>query len=160
MHGLFLARFSADGTAINLENAHLHIPASIPVLRELVDFLPEIERTEYAAFRWIVSEVLAIINGMNLSAIHEDLAFHNRSAPRGTIARSEEEWRLFSRDPFIYFYEDFLAKYDAKTRESRGVYYTPPPVVNFIIRTVHNILKDTFGIPDGLALQLHSSLQV
>ncbi len=150
-YGLFLAKFSDERATISLENAHLHIPASVPVLRELVDFLPEVERPEYAAFKWVVSEILAVINGLNSSAIHEDLAFRNRSAPHRSSARSEEEWRLFSRDPFIYFYEDFLAKYDAKTRKSRGVYYTPPPVVSFIVRAVQHTLRDVFGIADGLA---------
>lgn len=151
VYGLFLAKLSAGEETVTLENAHLHIPASVPLLRELVDFLPEVERTEYAAFKWVVSEVLSAINGLDLRAIHEDLAFRNRRAPRGSSARSEEEWRLFSRDPFIYFYEDFLAKYDAKTRKGRGVYYTPPPIVNFIVRAVHDTLKEAFGIPDGLA---------
>ena len=151
VYGLFFARLNADDATISLEDAHTYIPASVPVLRELVDFLPEVNRAEYAAFRWVVVEVLAVINGINLQAIREDLAFRNRSARRGSIARSEEEWRLFSRDPFIYFYEDFLAKYDAKTRKSRGVYYTPPPVVNFIVRAIHDTLKTTFGIADGLA---------
>ena len=59
--------------------------------------------------------------------------------------------RLFERDPFIYFYEDFLAKYDAKMRKARGVDYTPPPIVNFIVRAMDDMLKESFGIPDGLA---------
>src|ERR1019366_10821550 len=61
------------------------------------------------------------------------------------------EHRLFERDPFIYFYENYLKAYDATTRKSRGVYYTPPPIVNFIVRAVDDILKDSFGIRDGLA---------
>ena len=151
VYGLFLAKLNAGSTTVTLENAHLNISASVALLRELVDFLPEVERAEYAAFKWVVNEVLSVINGLNLQAIHEDLAFRNRRAPRGSSARSEEEWRLFSRDPFIYFYEDFLAMYDAKTRKGRGVYYTPPPIVNFIVRAVHDMLKDVFGIKDGLA---------
>ena len=150
-YGLFMAKLGAGDIAITLENAHLHIPAAVPLLRELVDFLPEVERPEYASFKWVVTEVLAVVNGLALAKIQEDLAFRNRRAPRGSSARSEEEWRLFSRDPFIYFYEDFLARYDAATRKARGVYYTPPPVVNFIVRAVHDTLKQTFAIADGLA---------
>jgi predicted helicase len=65
-------------------------------------------------------------------------------------AQDEEEHRLFERDPFIYFYEDFLAKYDAKMKKARGVYYTPPPIVNFIVRAVkpivrEHLLKNVFG---------------
>jgi predicted helicase len=66
-------------------------------------------------------------------------------------AQDEEEHWLFERDPFVYFYEDFLAKYDAKMKKARGVYYTPPPIVNFIVRAIDDILKDTFGIEQGLA---------
>ena len=66
-------------------------------------------------------------------------------------AGDEEEHRLFERDPFIYFYEDYLKAYDKETRKGRGVYYTPPPIVNFIVRAVDDILKDSFGIRDGLA---------
>jgi predicted helicase len=92
------------------------------------------------------------VNALDLPAIHNDLSFkHRRAISRRVRARDEEEHRLFERDPFIYFYEDFLAKYDAKMKKSRGVYYTPPPVVNFIVRAIDDILKDTFGITDGLA---------
>ena len=66
-------------------------------------------------------------------------------------ATDEDEHRLFEVDPFIYFYEDYLKAYDKATRKARGVYYTPPPVVNFIVRAVDDILKDSFGIADGLA---------
>jgi predicted helicase len=54
-------------------------------------------------------------------------------------------------DPFIHFYETFLAEYDPKLRKSRGVWYTPEPVVNFIVRAVDDILKTEFGLSQGLA---------
>jgi predicted helicase len=54
-------------------------------------------------------------------------------------------------DPIIHFYETFLAAYDPKLRKSRGVYYTPKPVVNFIVRAVDDILKEEFGLLQGLA---------
>ena len=151
-YGLFLAKLNAGAGIITLENAHHHIPASVLLLRELVDFLPEVERPEYISFKWVVNEILSVINGLELVSIRKDLAFRQRmTSTSGLEERSEEEWRLFSRDPFIYFYEDFLAKYDPQTRKSRGVYYTPPPVVDFIVRAVHDTLKETFAISDGLA---------
>jgi predicted helicase len=79
------------------------------------------------------------------------LASARKSATRRLRAGSEEEHRLFERDPFIYFYEDYLKAYDPAMRKGRGVYYTPPPIVNFIVRSVDDLLKDTFGIADGLA---------
>ena len=54
-------------------------------------------------------------------------------------------------DPIIHFYETFLTKYDPKLRKSRGVWYTPEPVVNFIVRAVDDLLKSEFGLPLGLA---------
>jgi predicted helicase len=54
-------------------------------------------------------------------------------------------------DPVVHFYETFLAEYDPKMRESRGVYYTPEPVVGYIVRSVDYILKEKFGIKKGLA---------
>ena len=53
--------------------------------------------------------------------------------------------------PFSIFYETFLAEYDPETRERRGVYYTPQPVVRYIVRAVHDLLKTRFGLADGLA---------
>jgi predicted helicase len=151
-YGLFLARLNSDSHDVTLQNARQYVPGSFRLIRELVDFLSELERDEYQNVRWVVEEVLSIVNGLDLIAIHEDLSFkHRKAVNRKVRAKDEEEHRLFERDPFIYFYEDFLAKYDAKMKKSRGVYYTPPPIVNFIVRAIDDILKDTFGIKDGLA---------
>src|SRR5262245_16094278 len=112
--------------------------------------LVELEQDNYRDVRWVVEEVLSIVNGLDLPKIHEDLSFrHRKSIRRKVRARDEEEHRLFERDPFIYFYEDYLRAYDKETSKSRGVYYTPPPVVNFIVRAVDDILKEKFSIRDG-----------
>ena len=151
-YGLFLARLNSGQNPITLHNAREFVPGSFRLIRELVDFLTELEKDEYRDIRWVVEEVLSIVNSINLPAIHQDLSFRQRKAiSRKVRASDEEEHRLFERDPFIYFYEDYLKAYDAATRKSRGVYYTPPPVVNFIVRAVDDILKERFGIPDGLA---------
>lgn len=152
-YGIFLARLNADQkTKITLDNARQYVPGSFQLIRELVSFLDELDKDEYAGVRWVVEELLSIVNGLDLASIHEDLSFRQRKAiNRKVRAKDEEEWRLFSRDPFVYFYEDFLAKYDAKMKKSRGVYYTPPPIVNFIVRAVDDILKDSFEIDNGLA---------
>ncbi len=55
------------------------------------------------------------------------------------------------QDPFIHFYETFLAEYDPKLRKSREIWYTPELVVNFIVRAVDDILKTEFNLPQGLA---------
>ena len=54
-------------------------------------------------------------------------------------------------DPIIHFYETFLSEYDPKLRKARGVWYTPQPVVNFIVRAVDDILKTEFDLPQGLS---------
>jgi hypothetical protein len=151
-YGLFLAKLNSGGAEVTLANAKQYVPGSFRLIRELVQFLDDLDAPEYDETRWVVAEILSIVNALDLPAIHNDLSFkHRRAISRRVRARDEEEHRLFERDPFIYFYEDFLAKYDAKMKKSRGVYYTPPPVVNFIVRAIDDILKDTFGITDGLA---------
>ena len=151
-YGLFLAKLNADNQTVTLGNARDHVPGSFRLIRELVEFLAELERSEYREIKWVVEEILSIVNSLNLTAIRERLSFSKRKAiSRKVRARDEEEHRLFERDPFIYFYEDYLKAYDKETRKSRGVYYTPPPIVNFIVRAVDDLLKDTFGIEDGLA---------
>jgi N-6 DNA Methylase len=151
-YGLFLARLNSDSKPVTLHNAREYVPGSFRLIRELVDFLSELEKDEYREVRWVVEEVLSIVNGLNLPAIHEDLSFRQRKAiSRKVRAAAEEEHRLFERDPFIYFYEDYLKAYDPAMRKGRGVYYTPPPIVNFIVRAVDDILKKSFCIADGLA---------
>ena len=54
-------------------------------------------------------------------------------------------------DPVIHFYEDFLKEYDPVKRIKRGVFFTPRPVVSFIVRSVDEILRKEFGLADGLA---------
>ncbi|WP_307365938.1 type ISP restriction/modification enzyme [Brevundimonas sp. SORGH_AS_0993] len=152
-YGLFLARLNAGaGVEVTLDNVRKFIPGSFSLIRELVRFLEEMDEPEYRPSRWVVDEILSIVNGIDLASIHNDLSFRARKAiSRKIKAGDEEEHRLFEKDPFIYFYEDFLKAYDPAMRKGRGVYYTPPPVVNFIVRAIDDILKDTFGIADGLA---------
>ena len=148
-YGLFLAKLNAgETTAVTLLNAKRYIPANFALLRELVNFLDELDQDAYRGIRWLVEEILSIMNTLDLTAIHEDLAFSKRS---GQLPAPKDDRQLFAKDPYVYFYEDFLKAYDKDTRKGRGVYYTPPPVVNFIVRAVNDILKDTFGITNGLA---------
>ena len=63
-------------------------------------------------------------------------------------------------DPIVHFYETFLSKYDAKLRKARGVWYTPAPVVKFIVRAVDDILKTKFNLTDGLADTSKTTVEV
>ena len=151
-YGLLLAKINSDTETVTLQNAREFVPGSFRLIRELVDFLAELDEDEYQNVHWVVEEVLSIVNGLDMASILEDLSFRGRKATsRKVRATDEEEHRLFERDPFIYFYEDYLKAYDKATRKARGVYYTPPPVVNFIVRAIDDILKDSFSIKDGLA---------
>jgi predicted helicase len=152
-YGLFLAKLNSNGEVITLANARQFVPGSFRLIHELVQFLDDLAAPEYAGIQWLVEdEILSMMNGLDLRAIHEDLSFkHRRAISRTVKAKDEEEHRLFERDPFIYFYEDYLKAYDPAMRKGRGVYYTPPPIVNFIVRAIDDILKASFGISDGLA---------
>ncbi len=54
-------------------------------------------------------------------------------------------------DPVIHFYEEFLKKYDPKMRADAGAFYTPQPVVDFIVRATDEVLRSRFGLPMGIA---------
>lgn len=143
-YGLFLAKLNADTNSVNLYNAKKYIPSSFELIRELVNFLDELDNEEYRETKWVVEEVLTIMNNLDLRAIHESLSFSKKK-------KSKDTDNIAIKDPYVYFYEDFLSSYDKKLRKSKGVYYTPPPVVNFIIRSIDEILKKSFKIKDGLA---------
>lgn len=142
VYGLFLAKLNADVKPINLYNAKKYIPTSFELIKELVDFLDELENEEYSETRWIVEEVLTIMNNLDLPAIQDSLSF--------TKKRKDTDGFTIN-DPYVYFYENFLAAYDKKLRKAKGVYYTPPPIVNFIVRAIDDILVNTFKIKEGLA---------
>ncbi len=147
VYGLFLAKLNSanenNPEEISLYNAKKYIPVSFELIKELLDFIDELEKEDYKDIRWIVEEVLSIMNNLNL----DDLL----------LSLSYKKWNKkgdsdnFLKDPYVYFYEDFLSAYDKKLRKAKGVYYTPPPVVNFIIRAIDDLLVDRFNIKDGLA---------
>lgn len=142
-YSLFIAKLNADTEIINLFNVKKFIPASFELIKELVAFLDELDNVEYKETKWIIEEILNILNNLNLPAILEELAFKSKN--------NKQNIQLNFTDPYIYFYEDFLAEYDKKLRKAKGVYYTPPAVVNFIIRSINTILKKDFNINEGIA---------
>jgi predicted helicase len=83
---------------------------------------------------WAVDDLAELLNRTDIEAILKDF---------GKRTRQE--------DPVVHFYESFLAAYDQKMREARGVYYTPEPVVSYIVRSIDHILKTDFKLSDGLA---------
>ena len=138
IYSLLMAKLnSAAGEPLALENLRGRIPQNFAVIRNIAIFLTELDDNEYNDIRWIVGDILAIINGMDRVAIAETMSY------KKGIGESD--------DPYLNFYETFLAEYDPKLRESRGVYYTPPPVVKFIVRAADDLLRRDFNMPDGLA---------
>ena len=77
-YGLFLARLNSDRQTITLHNAREHVPGSFRLIGELVDFLTELEKDDYRDVRWVVEEVLSMVNGLDLPSVHEDLSFRHR----------------------------------------------------------------------------------
>lgn len=81
-----------------------------------------------------ISEVVGLLDQADMEAVIRDFGDRN---PR--------------EDPVIHFYEHFLSAYDQEQRIKRGVFYTPRPVVSFIVRSVDELLRKEFGLEDGLA---------
>ena len=131
VYGLFMARLNAPaGEKLDLHVAR-HIPRNFALVGELVDFLPELIRPGSETARWLAEDILAVVNAIDVEALRRSFAFGAKSAREA--------------DPYLYFYEHFLAKYDPKLREARGVYYTPPEVVDFIARAARDIVRSDFG---------------
>lgn len=130
-YGLFAARTRSIGD-FTRRQAFDNIPHTIGILRDVFRFisLGDVPK-QMECLIDDISEVLAVADVNSL--LHD--YFHEG---RGG-------------DPIIHFYETFLAEYDPKERERRGVYYTPEPVVSYITRSLNAILKDYFDRPDGFA---------
>ena len=79
-YGLFLAKLNAGASEVRLDNVRRFIPGSFTLIRELVRFLDELNEEEYEHGKWIVEEIISIVNGIDLNAIHNDLSFRNRKA--------------------------------------------------------------------------------
>lgn len=132
-YGMFAARLH-DTTPENFsrqEAAEL-IPKTNPFLRNIFQQIAGYDLDERIA--WIVDDLAQTFQATNMARVmknYSNNALHN--------------------DPMIHFYEDFLKAYNPKLRKAKGVWYTPQPVVGFIVRAVDEILKRDFNLPMGLA---------
>ena len=132
-YGMFAARLHDPRPAdFSRHKAAKLIPKSNPFLKKFFGYIADYELDE--RIRWIVDNLADIFRATEVEELMKDFG----KATQRT-------------DPFIHFYETFLGKYDKKERKSRGVYYTPEPVVAFIVRAVDDILKTEFRLADGLA---------
>ncbi|EIK1946253.1 N-6 DNA methylase [Campylobacter jejuni] len=151
-YSLFLAKLNNDtAKEIDLNNAKKFIPKSFPLIRSVSGFLDDsFENLEN--IKWLLEEIINIINHIDITSIIKEL---NKTGEKDLFNRSILSTH---KDPYLHFYETFLASYDPKLREVRGVYYTPAPVVNFIINAIDEILKQDFNHKKGLSEALNKDI--
>ncbi len=141
-YGMFAARLHDNSpTNFTRQKAALLIPKSNPFLRKLFHYIASFDLDERLV--WIVDSLSDIFSHANVEA-----------------ALKEYGRETQTEDALIHFYETFLAEYDPKLRKARGVWYTPKPVVNFIVRAVDEILKTEFNLPKGLTDSSKTKIKV
>lgn len=132
-YGLFVARLN-DTTLedFSRQEARELISKNNPFLRQLFDYISGANLDD--SLVWIVDDLVEIFRAVDLNKL---LRNYGRTTQMS--------------DPFLHFYETFLESYDKVNKEKRGVYYTPQPVVRFIVSAVDRILKNEFKLSHGLA---------
>lgn len=132
-YGMFAARLH-DPTlpTFSRQEAAELIPKTNPFLRKLFQYIAGFDLDQRLV--WIVDSLAEIFRATDVAALLKNFGKSTRT-----------------NDPMIHFYETFLSEYDPALRKARGVWYTPEPVVDFIVRGVDDILKSEFNLSDGLA---------
>jgi len=131
-YGLFLAKLKIKQQKLERLTASQHIPQSIMIIKKIFRNIAESIPPEIT---YIIDEIVSILNSSNIKKIMSSL----------------DKRKSLDRDPFSFFYEEFLEQYDHEKRKSMGVYFTPRPVVFFIIDSVNQILKRDFQKIHGYA---------
>ena len=131
-YGLFAARCRHQPGSGPFTRQSAVFAETTPLLRDVFGRIagPGIDQR----IAWIVDDLARLLDRAEMSAILA--AFGSRTV---------------EQDPVVHFYEDFLAAYDPELRQMRGVYYTPEPVVSYIVRSVDLLLRNRFDLADGLA---------
>ncbi len=119
---------------VNRKLAYDNIPRTIGILRDVFKFISLGDLPQQ--MEWIIDDISEVLATTDVYKLLDE--YFNKHK---------------GKDPVVHFYETFLAEYDPKTREKRGVYYTPEPVVSYIVRSLHHILKEHFDKKDGFASQ-------
>ncbi|MCI0474775.1 MAG: N-6 DNA methylase, partial [Anaerolineales bacterium] len=132
-YGMFAARAN-DPTPKDFSRmeAAFVLPKTNPFLRKLFHEIAGPDLDPRVA--WIADDLANLLARADMERVLKDF---------GKRTRRE--------DPVVHFYETFLAAYDSKLRKARGVYYTPEPVVSYIVRSVDTLLRKEFGKANGLA---------
>lgn len=130
-YGLFAAR-TRSGDDFNRMVAYNHIPKTIGILRDVFKYISLGDLPKQ--MEWIIDDISEVLAVTDVNSILRQFYKEGKG-----------------KDPIVHFYETFLAEYDPTTREQRGVYYTPEPVVSYIVRSLNIILKEKFDKPNGFA---------
>lgn len=132
-YGMFAARLhDATLDTFSRQEALELLPKSNPFLRSLFGYIAGHDLDDRIA--WIIDDLAQVFQACDVASIMRGFGKFTGQ-----------------NDPFLHFYETFLAAYNPAKRKARGVWYTPEPVVNFIVRAVDEVLQTEFGLPDGLA---------
>ncbi len=132
-YGLFAARCTSNnGTSFTRLDAAQNLPKTNPFLRKLFQYIAGYDLDDRIA--WLVDDLAQVLAQADMEAVLKGFGKHTGK-----------------EDPVVHFYETFLKEYDPKIREMRGVYYTPEPVVSYIVRSIDHLLKTRFNKPQGLA---------
>ncbi len=137
-YGLFSARATHSGQ-FTADTVTALVPNTNPFLRELLEECLKVgtgKRHTIHLDELGVDELVETLQNTNIDNVLQ--AFGKQSGQH-------------KEDPVIHFYESFLREYDPEKKARRGVFYTPDPVVSFIVRSVDQILRTEFDCPDGLA---------
>ena len=141
-YGMFAARLH-DTTldTFSRQEAVFLIPKSNPFLRGLFNYVSGAECDDRLI--WIIDSLAEIFLATDVAKLLEGFS-----------------QKIGMNDPIIHFYETFLGEYNPALRKSRGVWYTPEPVVNFIVRACDEVLKSEFGLTDGLSDETKIKIKV
>ena len=131
-YGLFAARCNSSEPRFTRKHAAYDLPKTNPFLRKLFSHMAGADLDDRIV--WAVDNLAELLNRADMAAVLKNFGHSTQQ-----------------KDPVVHFYETFLSAYDQKMREARGVYYTPEPVVSYIVRSVDAILKRDFKLPGGLS---------
>ncbi|MYB79295.1 MAG: N-6 DNA methylase [Acidimicrobiia bacterium] len=131
-YGLFAARCVYKGPPEGFSRKSAAYAQTTPFLTDL--FTRFAGPSADPRVTWIVDDLALLLARTDMEAVLKNFGQHTHQG-----------------DPVVHFYEDFLHAYDPDLREMRGVYYTPEPVVQYIVRSVDYLLRDVYGLEDGLA---------
>ena len=131
-YGLFFAAIKDKKNELSRTNAYTFIPTTIPILSKLFYFLTGPNLPKSIGF--VVDDLIQVLRKTTITSILYQF--------------KKSHW---TEDPLIHFYETFLREFDPEVRDKRGVFYTPTPVVSYIMKSINSILKKTFQKNEGLA---------